>query len=44
MNILSSLGICSLAQGFVYLLLFSLPFPLNVFPYVSKIAELYDSI
>jgi hypothetical protein len=30
--------------AFVYLLLFNLPFPLNVFPYVSKIAEWYDSL
>lgn len=29
---------------FVYLLLYNLPFPFNVFPYVSKVGELYDSI
>ena len=28
--------------AFVYLLLFNLPFPLNVFPYVDKIAEPYN--
>jgi len=30
--------------AFVYLLLFNLPFPLNAIPYVSKIADFYDSI
>ena len=30
--------------AFVYLLLFNLPFPLNVFHYVSKVAEWYDSL
>lgn len=29
--------------AFVYFLLYNLPFPLNVFPYVSKPAELYNS-
>ena len=29
--------------AFVYLLLFNLPFPLNVVPYVNKVAEFYDS-
>ena len=28
--------------AFVYLILFNLPFPLNVFPYVDKIAEPYN--
>jgi hypothetical protein len=28
----------------VYLVLFTLPFPLNVFPYVDKVAQLYDSV
>jgi hypothetical protein len=30
--------------AFVYLLLFNLPFPLSVFPYVDKAGELYNSI
>ena len=30
--------------AFVYLLLFNLPFPLNAIPYVSKVAEFYDSL
>ena len=30
--------------AFVYLLLFNLPFPLNVFPYVDKVGEWYNSI
>jgi hypothetical protein len=29
--------------AFVYLLLFNLPFPLNAFPYVDKVAEFYNS-
>lgn len=29
--------------AFVYLLLYNLPFPLNVFPYVDKAAQFYDS-
>jgi len=30
--------------AFVYLLLFNLPFPLNVFPYVDKVAEPYNAL
>jgi len=30
--------------AFVYLLLYNLPFPLNVFPYVDKAAEFYNQI
>src|SRR5690349_6822338 len=30
--------------AFVYLVLFNLPFPLNVFPYVDKAAEFYNVI
>ena len=30
--------------AFVYLVLYNLPFPLNVFPYVDKTAEWYNSI
>jgi len=30
--------------AFVYLLLYNLPFPLNVFPYINKSAEWYNSI
>ena len=29
--------------AFVYLLLYNLPFPLNVFPYVDKVSAFYDS-
>jgi hypothetical protein len=29
--------------AFVYLLLFNLPFPLNVFPYIDKVGQFYDS-
>lgn len=29
--------------AFVYLLLYNLPFPLNVFPYVDKVGAFYDS-
>ncbi|HEY9502313.1 MAG TPA: hypothetical protein VIR01_11850 [Pyrinomonadaceae bacterium] len=30
--------------AFVYLLLFNLPFPLNSFPYIDKVAEWYNSM
>ena len=30
--------------AFIYLVLFNLPFPFNVFPYVSKVTEPYESL
>src|SRR5689334_23861267 len=30
--------------AFVYLLLYNLPFPLNVFPYIDKVGGFYDSL
>ncbi len=30
--------------AFVYLLLYNLPFPLNIFPYVDKVGSFYDSL